>query len=323
LPRIVEDLWLDYIEPGKITFAIQSNFNVPGGTPATVIARAQLEGLPADKVVLYTEPLDSSSYCDLVVNSDIILLPYDKQAYYAGSSGILAEALAAGVPVIVPEGIWMAKQFAEETRRHHEGLRESMRTLDTLYPNQLRWQRDGNVRVKLTPDGLLSLGAGSSGPFTKLRIPEATDFLLISVGPTLCEVGNPIYVYMDQMDRTRDSLKRQTYSLCPSTEDRRTLLIPLEPGTRLAYTQLSKSTPNCPGEIRELRFDFLAKHEADDACPLGAVGLVYRDPEEITGLLREMIENYAHYRQTAQAFSARWFPRHKAGELVAEVRRAA
>src|SRR5262249_5083545 len=38
LPKIVEDLWAKYVAPGKVDFAIQSNFNVPEGTPATVIA---------------------------------------------------------------------------------------------------------------------------------------------------------------------------------------------------------------------------------------------------------------------------------------------
>ncbi|HUY35692.1 MAG TPA: glycosyltransferase, partial [Pirellulales bacterium] len=37
--------------------------------------------------------------------------PFDRRCYRAGSSGTLAEALAAGCPAVVPAGTWMARQL--------------------------------------------------------------------------------------------------------------------------------------------------------------------------------------------------------------------
>ena len=54
--------------------------------------------------------LTTGEYADLVHSADIILLPYQADVYAARSSGILAEALAAGKPVVVPSGTWMSRQ---------------------------------------------------------------------------------------------------------------------------------------------------------------------------------------------------------------------
>ncbi len=52
-------------------------------------------------------PLTSEQYRQLILKSDVILLPYDAREYQARSSGIFIEALVAGVPCIAPQGTWM------------------------------------------------------------------------------------------------------------------------------------------------------------------------------------------------------------------------
>ncbi len=319
LPRIVEDLWAKYVATDRVVFAIQSNFNVPEGTPTTVIARAQLESFPPDKVKLYTQPLSPSDYRELVTSSDIILLPYHGHPYFAGSSGILVEALAAGIPVIAPDGIWMGKQFADETRRYHEMLAEKLNNLQTLTVDQMTWRTENKVRVRPQADGALGLGGGARGPYTKLRIPESAEFLLLSIGAAVRQATAPCQAWIDQLDRSRSSVQHSHYCLSPVTNGRRTLLVSLNADARSVIVQLSKGFPQAPDEIRDLRIDFLARKVPEEACPAGAVGLVFRDPGEISVLLSEMIDHFDHYKATAQAFSKEWFGKHQASRLVSQI----
>jgi len=109
LPRLVADAKAAGL---PIRFTFQSNFNVPGGEPVVVKARTQLQSLPpAYGVTLLTEPLSSDAYFRLLLAADVVVIPYDAAAYRARSSGVFAEALAAGKPVIVPEGTWMADEL--------------------------------------------------------------------------------------------------------------------------------------------------------------------------------------------------------------------
>ncbi|HWB07599.1 MAG TPA: glycosyltransferase [Pirellulales bacterium] len=109
LPRLVSDAKAAGL---PVRFTFQSNFNVPGGEPAAAEARAELASLPTDfGVTLLTEPLSSQGYLRLLLAADVVVIPYDAAAYKARSSGVFAEALAAGKPVIVPEGTWMAGEL--------------------------------------------------------------------------------------------------------------------------------------------------------------------------------------------------------------------
>jgi glycosyltransferase involved in cell wall biosynthesis len=53
--------------------------------------------------------LASEDYYRLLSDSQCVLLPYDPKAYYGRTSGIFAEALAFGKPVITTRGTWMAR----------------------------------------------------------------------------------------------------------------------------------------------------------------------------------------------------------------------
>jgi glycosyltransferase involved in cell wall biosynthesis len=119
LPDVVKNLWNDYVLKDKIKFVIQSNFNIEEGEPAAIVARAKLDALQGRSVTLLKEPLNPVDYRDLLLKSDIVLFPYDSVAYAARSSGIFTEAMVAGIPVVVPEGSWMALQL-QQAIQHYE-----------------------------------------------------------------------------------------------------------------------------------------------------------------------------------------------------------
>ncbi len=76
-------------------------------------ARIKAESMTDPGIRLIKEPLDSVGYYALLRSADIIVAPYRKQYYRSRTSGIVVEALAAGKPVVVPAGTWMADQIAD------------------------------------------------------------------------------------------------------------------------------------------------------------------------------------------------------------------
>jgi glycosyltransferase involved in cell wall biosynthesis len=115
LPSIARTLRGD-LSSGHLKMIIQSNFNVPGGEPGIAAARDLLSSLP--NVVLLRDAMNEAQYNEHLLSADLILLPYQVDRYISRTSGVLAEAICAGVPAIVPQGTWLADQV----RRHGAGV---------------------------------------------------------------------------------------------------------------------------------------------------------------------------------------------------------
>jgi glycosyltransferase involved in cell wall biosynthesis len=109
LPALVAALWPQYLSVGKVFFTIQSNYNVQGGEIGILEAKLALAQYPESKVKLIHNPISTAEYYQLLASADIVILPYNPQNYQR-TSGVLTEALAAGKPVVVPEGSWLAQQ---------------------------------------------------------------------------------------------------------------------------------------------------------------------------------------------------------------------
>jgi hypothetical protein len=109
LPGIVSDLRSAGWDEKRVIFRIQANFPLTGKTPAATRAKNELFGLRDDGVELLEGPFDSCAYQQMISSSDLILIPYCPTSYAARSSGVFAEALAAGVPTIYPAATWMAR----------------------------------------------------------------------------------------------------------------------------------------------------------------------------------------------------------------------
>ncbi len=67
-------------------------------------------GLAASgQVAFVTEPLDSAGYDALLGQTDCMVLPYRRSAYFARISGVAVEAVTAGIPVITTADTWTAE----------------------------------------------------------------------------------------------------------------------------------------------------------------------------------------------------------------------
>lgn len=112
LPMLIDWLFDSHVRTGKVRFLIQATL-VPGSNPLSTGALEILRRYPSQVVqfVGAEGPLSPEAYYHLVSEADIVLLPYDAVRYRACSSGTLAEAIAAGHPVVVPEGTWLSAQM--------------------------------------------------------------------------------------------------------------------------------------------------------------------------------------------------------------------
>ena len=57
---------------------------------------------------LIARSLDGHEYNSLLLDSDVLLLPYLRQAYFARISGVAVEAMLAGIPMIYTDDTWVA-----------------------------------------------------------------------------------------------------------------------------------------------------------------------------------------------------------------------
>jgi len=93
---------------GEARFTMHSGPVDTAADPLVQRAHRRLRALAKPGLTLLERPLPAAEYLSLLSVSDLVLLPYDARAYGPRSSGILAEARAAGVPAVVPAGCWMA-----------------------------------------------------------------------------------------------------------------------------------------------------------------------------------------------------------------------
>jgi glycosyltransferase involved in cell wall biosynthesis len=112
LPGLIEALMPGYVIPGRVRFLIQASLVHPEGEPSCNAALHELMKLSEDHVRLVglDGPLPPDLYYELVSEADLLLCPYDPGAYRCRSSGTLTEAISAGIPTVVPDGTWLARQ---------------------------------------------------------------------------------------------------------------------------------------------------------------------------------------------------------------------
>jgi len=91
----------------KFEFAIQTT----GATECTQALVKHLQGKKLTRVRFIAKRLSTEEYYRLLSAADVVLLPYWREIYVSRTSGIFAEAVAAGKPVIVTEDTWMSDQL--------------------------------------------------------------------------------------------------------------------------------------------------------------------------------------------------------------------
>lgn len=147
LPAALTQLWSEFIEPGRLNFVLQSNFNTPGGEPGIMAALQGLGQYSPRHVEIISEPMAFEDYHNRLAQADAVIVPYDADRYQARSSGILIEAMAAGKPVVTSAGSWMATQVDASHAVLHEGPAEIGNAVATLVRDFDTYSKGGQVRA--------------------------------------------------------------------------------------------------------------------------------------------------------------------------------
>ena len=143
-----------YLKTGKVRFIVQATIHEDEPSRILRSALKELEEYSSDHVELVGREgfMAPAEYYDLLANSDVVLCPYGVSAYRARSSGIVAEAIMAGKPTVVPAGTWLAAQQwpgSGETFTDETSLAEAVRSVFDNYPEyreraqsaRSRWQQ--------------------------------------------------------------------------------------------------------------------------------------------------------------------------------------
>ena len=154
LPSLVEALFEDYLKTGKVGFVIQASIHQDETSQVVRDALRELEKYAPKYIELFGHEgfVTPEDYYALLASSHVVLLPYLAKSYRARSSGVLAEAIAAGKPTIVTEGTWLSGQQlpgSGETFNDATSFVEAVRSVCDRYPEYKerarlardRWQR--------------------------------------------------------------------------------------------------------------------------------------------------------------------------------------
>ncbi|HEV7225875.1 MAG TPA: hypothetical protein VGN42_24425 [Pirellulales bacterium] len=144
LPGIVRSLTDGDSERRQFEFYIQAHSTSAREAPEIKSARAELARLADRGVALFNSALTPAQYRELLASGHLVVLPYDARAYAARSSGLFAEALAAGIPTVVPAETWMAQwspQGAGQTYRDIRDIAAIILAIAADYPSFARSAR--------------------------------------------------------------------------------------------------------------------------------------------------------------------------------------
>jgi len=100
----------DLLKSGRVEFFIQANPQ-PEGDKRVISAIHALRHSNLPNLELIDEPLSPTDYQIALTETDIMLLPYDPAVYgLSRTSGVFAESMAMGIPMVVPCYTWTAQQ---------------------------------------------------------------------------------------------------------------------------------------------------------------------------------------------------------------------
>jgi len=291
LPRVVEDCAADRALKDSVHFAIQANYNVPHGEPHCVVAKSQLQTTGRVRVELMDRALAAEQYDRLVERSDIGLLLYLRENYYARTSGVLLEYLSAGIPVIVPANTWLSTQFARSTADYQNRI---VRQMKVLVEEAAEIEATGR-------DLALEFEANAiDGGFLSIDV-EGGDEGLYSLESRI--------ITYDQ-SRRRESARIFLYR-SPG----------LECGSRLLrlpkrVTRVLLRIPAASAGLLRLRVRVRLLQAEGSPPPVGVVGLSYDSESDIVRCIREMVSHYGHYKASALAFADEINRYHNAPRLI-------
>ena len=302
LAGIVADLWHEYLRPGRVQLVVQTKHSRWTGRPRLSVPIPH-DGMSTDRaapIVYVPHPLDMPHYEQLIRETDIGLLLYDPHRYSVRRAGILCEYLMAGVPSVVPAGCWLGDQISEPIQQYLRPL----------------W----NDSIRITPERIESLSLPcKSGAAIRRSVPRGSRALLLRVA---CQPGAGRYrrLRVVQYGADNDALVNESRIVGGDWRGGAMLaLTQLQPQARSYQLSVFDETSAVETDRFEVQLKWLDAECRYTTRPLGQVGWAAADVEQMSSGLKEIVNNYPHYQQTAAAFSSVWLARHDPRRTVREL----
>lgn len=83
------------------------------GESANIADRLRLDWAAEPRVEILTGHLTPEAYADLIVSTDVVVLPYEPSTYSSGTSGVMHDALALGRVVLATRIEWAEEAFGD------------------------------------------------------------------------------------------------------------------------------------------------------------------------------------------------------------------
>ncbi|MDX1964074.1 MAG: hypothetical protein SFX18_13050 [Pirellulales bacterium] len=281
-------------------------------------------------------PLGTRDYLEFIRATDIGLLLYDASEYYVRCSGVLVELLAAGKPVIVPAGCWMANQLAEANWLHVEQILQACAIVEKIPSPAWNWRyRPEYVKTATSAprlfdnaepkQGLTAGGHLQPATMAEVTVPANCAQLALSwrwPGPPA--PGSYLAVRCNSFNAANSALgewreitgQRASTTSVPRQQG---LLIPLPRGTRRCEISLQNAYHNHPLSLADVECAFLDVQHEQPSPPLGKFGLCFADVGMVGHLLRQMCTNYIAYAQGAREQAAMWAKQHSPEEVITQL----
>lgn len=141
LPGIIGSIRRAGYDKSKVLFRIQGNLPVTGVTQKARQVKMELLTARPNGVDVVEGPLDSDAYMDLMLRSDVLLIPYSPIHYAARSSGVFVEAVAAGIPTVHPRDSWMGRNATDKLGVGYSKPDEIMQSLKNLIDHYPRYEQ--------------------------------------------------------------------------------------------------------------------------------------------------------------------------------------
>lgn len=305
---VFEGLRGDLLDGSRVQLLMQASS--PARLPSSLHAHASFHDTTASAldsrtpIAVVRWPLSNDDYAAFVRSTDVGLLPYDPDRYYARASGVLVEMLAAGIPVVTLAGCWLGRQLRGAAWRHADGVMSDTRTTAIpcgLPPRATIGATPHVIRVDIPA----AIDAPALAALTFRWISPASDesALLVAVrgGDASADAASS---WRELVERRTPEGEIATTRFEPIEQ---TVLLPIEPLQRSAIIELHVPAHLPPVTIEGARLALIARRDGADAGnpPLSAVGVQAADPDMLARCLREACVHQAHYRETAERAAPR------------------
>lgn len=320
LSDFLSDSWQDQLTAHRVQLVVplESSPHLPvprHDRPHSKACDPQDISVREPVVYVSTSPdVMGDDYLSLIRRTDLALFLYESDHYQVRCCATLLDMLAAGIPVIVPAGCYLAEQIAEPIYRHLEQLPRQLPVIGQFGSDEIVWrQLHGTVEGAVGAARILTFGDALANVTGELPIPDGTREMLISfrwVRPA--DPSTYVRLQAEQYDADGNRLDRVVTIVGHRSSDRAVpMLIHIKRKTERVRLAWRNAYHHAPITVDDVQVLFLSVAGMPDGhCPAGAVGLIAADFRQARDHVKEMIHHYDHYRETAASFAQTWYADH-------------